>query len=67
MNSASYSAALRPVWTLCHLGTFALGLLQLWNARQPVWLEGAGKAVWTRTGSGVGANKQTAPLVIGTA
>ena len=39
----------------------------LWRARQPVWLEGAGKAVWTRTRSWVGANNQTAPLVIGTA
>ena len=62
-----HSAALRPVWTLFHVAAFALGLLLLWNARQPVWLEGAGKAVWTRTRSWVGANNQAAPLVIGTA
>ena len=36
------SSALRPVWTLFHLAAFVLGLLLLCNARQPVWLEGAG-------------------------
>ncbi len=61
------SAALRPVWTLFHVGAFALGLVLLWHARQPVWLEGAGKAVWTRTRSWVGTGGQAAPLVIGTA
>jgi hypothetical protein len=42
------SAAMRPVWTLFHVAAAVLGLLLLFNARQPVWLESAGKAIWHR-------------------
>lgn len=59
------SAALRPVWTLFHVATFVLGMLLLWKAEQPVWLEQAGKKIWVgarklATGRGRGA-----PFVIG--
>ena len=40
------SAALRPVWTLFHVATLVLGLLMLWKAQQPIWLEQAGKKIW---------------------
>lgn len=59
------SAALRPVWTMVHVTAMLLGLLLLWQARQPVWLEQAGRRVWQgardfgqRWGHG-------APLVLG--
>ena len=59
------SAALRPVWTLFHVATFVLGMLLLWKARQPVWLEQAGRKIWTvARGMALGRGRG-APLVIG--
>ena len=60
------SAAVRPVWTLFHVGAMVLGLVLLFNARQPVWLEGAGKAVWRRARAWVGGSQGLAPLLLGT-
>lgn len=44
----SHTAALRPAWTLFHLAVLAWGLLLLAKARQPAWVEAAGRAVWSR-------------------
>ncbi len=41
-----HSAALRPVWTLFHVAAAMLGLMLLWRARQPVWLEASARKVW---------------------
>ena len=41
-----HSAALRPVWTLFHVAAALLGLVLLWQARQPVWLEDSARMVW---------------------
>lgn len=41
-----YSAALRPVWTLFHVSAAMLGLMLLWQARQPIWLENSARKVW---------------------
>lgn len=41
------SAAIRPVWTLLHLAAFALGLLLMLQARQPVWLDDAARRLWS--------------------
>ena len=60
------SAAVRPVWTLLHVAAVVLGLLLLFNARQPVWLESTGKAIWQRTRGWIGGHKVGAPLLIGT-
>lgn len=59
------SAALRPVWTLFHVATLVLGLLLLWNAQQPVWLEQAGKRIWIGARSLAAGRGRSAPLVIG--
>ena len=40
------SAALRPVWTLFHVAAALLGLMLLWHARQPIWLENSARKVW---------------------
>lgn len=61
------SAALRPVWTLFHVGAIVLGLLLLCRARQPVWMEGTGKLIWARVRAWVGAQQRSAPLWIGVA
>lgn len=60
------SAAVRPVWTLFHVAAAVLGLLLLFNARQPVWMEGAGRAVWNRARTWVGQHQVGAPLLMGT-
>ncbi len=60
------SAVVRPVWTLFHVGAIVLGLVLLCNARQPVWIEGAGKVLWGWARARVGGNGRATPLVIGT-
>jgi sulfite exporter TauE/SafE len=76
-----HSAALRPIWTLFHVAAAMLGLMLLWRARQPVWLESSARKVWGKvrlltsgvsTGSGGGAGggvntwrRESAPLLIG--
>ena len=41
-----HSAVLRPVWTLFHVAAAVLGLMLLWRARQPIWLENSARKVW---------------------
>ncbi len=41
-----HSAALRPLWSLFHVATVALGLVLLWSGRQPQWLEVGARSVW---------------------
>jgi len=59
------TAALRPVWTLFHVATFVLGLLLLGKAQQPVWLEQAGKKIWSGARSLAAGRGRGAPLVMG--
>jgi hypothetical protein len=40
------TSALRPAWTLFHLAVLAWGLMLLAQARQPAWVESAGRSVW---------------------
>ncbi|APW46274.1 sulfite exporter TauE/SafE family protein [Rhodoferax antarcticus] len=40
------SAALRPVWTMFHVAVLVMGLVLMFNAQQPIWLEQAGKKLW---------------------
>ncbi|MBX3653944.1 MAG: sulfite exporter TauE/SafE family protein [Ramlibacter sp.] len=44
----SQAAALRPLWTLFHAGLLVWGLMLLLVARQPAWLDSAGRALWAR-------------------
>ena len=59
------SSALRPVWSMFHVAMIVLGLLLLWKARQPVWMEQAGRKLWTNVRGLVSASGTTAPLLIG--
>jgi sulfite exporter TauE/SafE len=65
------SAALRPVWTLLHVAAALLGLMLLWQARQPAWLDVGARKVWSRictaTQSSGKAGRAAAPLVLGAA
>jgi sulfite exporter TauE/SafE len=64
------SAALRPVWTLLHVAAALLGLMLLWQARQPVWLDVGARKVWGRIRTATqssGKASAAAPLVLGAA
>jgi sulfite exporter TauE/SafE len=60
-----HSAALRPVWTLFHVAAALLGLMLLWQARQPVWLEDGARKVWSRVRSVTRGSAGAAPLLLG--
>ena len=64
-----HSAVLRPVWTLFHAAAALLGLMLLWQAHQPVWLENAARSVWrgvrTFTGGSNDRSGNGAPLLLG--
>ena len=63
---SSQSAALRPVWTLFHVAAALMGLMLLWQAQQPVWLENSARKVWRNVrGATSGINAGAAPLMIG--
>ncbi|RYF01930.1 MAG: sulfite exporter TauE/SafE family protein [Comamonadaceae bacterium] len=49
------TAALRPVWTLLHAAVLAWGLLLLVQARQPAWVDDAGRAIWRKVKPAVNA------------
>ncbi len=66
---SAQSAALRPLWSMFHVAALALGLVLLWQARQPVWLDQGARRVWGRAralGLGLGDRLGNgAPLVLG--
>jgi uncharacterized protein len=59
------SSALRPVWSMFHVGMVVLGLLLMWKAQQPVWMERAGKGIWSSVKGQVTNKGASAPLLIG--
>lgn len=61
------SAALRPLWTFFHGGLLLLGLMLLWQARQPLWLEGLGRRLWARVRVLSRCGGRLAPLWVGVA
>lgn len=42
------SAALRPVWSMLHVAAVVLGLLLIWQAKQPVWLDQSAQNLWAK-------------------
>jgi len=48
---STQTAVFRPVWTLLHLFAFLVGMMLLWRAEQPVWLDGLGRRIWRRVQS----------------
>ena len=60
------SAALRPLWSMLHVAALVLGLVLLVQARQPLWLEAAGRRVWRSVRKLAAGRGAGAPLVLGT-
>ncbi|GAB4397126.1 MAG: sulfite exporter TauE/SafE family protein [Rhodoferax sp.] len=59
------SAALRPVWSLFHVAMVVLGLVLLFRAQQPVWLESMGRRVWAAARSVAFGRGRGFPLLVG--
>ncbi|MBW7834455.1 MAG: sulfite exporter TauE/SafE family protein [Simplicispira suum] len=47
--------AMRSAWTFMHVAVLAWGLMMLLLARQPTWVESAGRALWARVRPLIGA------------
>lgn len=62
---ATHAAALRPVWSMLHIGAAAMGLMLLIWARQPLWLETGARRVWAQVRAASGRWGLAAPLAIG--
>jgi uncharacterized protein len=60
-----HAAPFRPLWSLVHVAAALLGLMLLWQARQPVWLENAARKVWSQVRNATGNVQSGAPLLIG--
>jgi len=60
------SAALRPVWSMLHVAAVVLGLLLVWQAKQPVWLDQSAQRLWGRVRKLNATWGKTAPVAVGT-
>lgn len=61
------SAALRPVWTIFHVLAFFIGLLLLWKAKQPIWMEAGAKRIWLQVRKaiqGLGQGPKPSPVLL---
>ena len=59
------SAALRPVWTMFHAAVMVLGFVLIWKAQQPIWLEQAGRKMWSVARSLAVGGGTAGPLILG--
>jgi uncharacterized protein len=59
------TAVIRPVWTLFHVAALLVGLVLIWQARQPAWLEGVAQGVWRKVRPVLGRLGSKAPVVLG--
>lgn len=59
------TAVLRPLWTMVHVAAFLLGLVLLWQARQPAFIDGWSQTVWRKVRPVLMRLGQNAPLVLG--
>ena len=60
-----HTAALRPIWTLFHVAMFVFGLLLVWKAQQPVWLEQAGRKIWSGARTLAFGRGRGVPVIVG--
>lgn len=61
------TAVIRPVWTMFHLAAVLLGVVLLWQARQPAWIESVGQSVWRKARPALVRMGPKAPVVLGLA
>lgn len=61
------TAALRPVWTMFHVAALLIGLLLLWRAQQPIWMEDLARRLWARVRRLATGHGWWGPLALGMA
>ena len=61
------TTAIRPVWTMFHVGALLLGAVLIWQARQPAWIENLGQTVWRKARPVLTSLGRRAPVVLGVA
>ena len=61
------TAVIRPVWTMFHVAAMLLGLVLIWQARQPAWLDGLAQGVWRKARPVLGRLGPRVPAVLGVA
>lgn len=59
------TAVMRPVWTMVHVAAVMIGLMLVFLARQPVWLDTMARRVWGKVRAFNSAWGRGAPLAIG--
>ena len=59
--------AIRPIWTMFHAAAFLLGVILIWQARQPAWIETLGQNVWRRARPVLSKLGGKAPFILGVA
>lgn len=59
------SAAIRPLWTLLHLAALSLGLMLLFQGRQPLWLDSTARRLWASVRSVNSRWGHAAPWMVG--
>lgn len=59
--------AIRPIWTMFHAAAFLLGLVLIWRARQPAWIDNLGQSLWRKTRPILSRLGARAPIVLGVA
>jgi len=59
--------AIRPLWSMFHAAAFLLGLVLLWQARQPAFIEALGQSVWRKARPALSKLGAKAPFILGVA
>ena len=61
------TVAIRPLWTMFHAAAFLLGLVLIWRARQPAWIDNLGQMVWRKVRPVLTRLGAKAPFLLGVA
>jgi sulfite exporter TauE/SafE len=59
--------AIRPLWTMFHAAALLLGLVLIWQARQPAWIESLGQKIWRKARPALSKLGAKAPFILGVA
>lgn len=60
-----HTAVIRPVWTMMHVAALLLGLVLVWQARQPAFIDGWSQTLWRKVRPVMVAMGGRAPVVLG--
>ncbi len=60
-----HTVVIRPVWTMMHVAALLLGLVLVWQARQPAFIDGWSQTLWRKVRPVMVAMGGRAPVVLG--